>query len=263
MTRTDFTVACMANTRDRRRNLGLVAAAGLALVAATAMPLVPASAAVAVPEDGTTVLHLTQTAQRQMKRDRVRAELRAEAVGSDPRHVEADINRLMAAALAQAKGVSGIAVETSGYSVYEENQTNAPSRWRGSQGLMLEGGDVGAILALVGDLQAKGLAMSGLGFELSPAAAREAEDELTSEALKRLRERAEKVAGDLQLSVVRLSDIRVGNAVGERPPPRPMMRSLAMSAPAAPPPVAEGGDATVDVTVQADIVLAPKDHRRP
>ena len=143
---------------------------------------------------GLTVLHLTQTAERQMKRDRLLVQLRAEATGSDAKKVQADINRVMAAALEKAKSVAGVKVESSGYSVFEEHDGNLSSRWHGSQGLRLSGGDFAAVLGVAGDLQGMGLAMSGLSYELSPEAARTAEDELTSEALTRLRSRAERVA---------------------------------------------------------------------
>src|SRR5262249_14185582 len=146
-----------------------------------------------------TVLHLTQTAERAVRRDRLRAQLRAEATANDARKLQADINRMMATALERAKALPGIKVETSGYAVYEERQTNQPSRWHGTQDMSLIGADFAQVLGLVGDLQTSGLAMSNLSFELAPETARGIEDELTSEALMRLRQRAERVAGDLQL----------------------------------------------------------------
>ena len=78
------------------------------------------------PDAGLTVLHLTQTAERTIHRDRLRAQLRVEATGSDARRVQADINRAMTTAFEHSKAVAGIKIETSGYSVYEERQTNAP-----------------------------------------------------------------------------------------------------------------------------------------
>jgi uncharacterized protein YggE len=105
------------------------------------------------------------------------------------------------------------------------------------------------------------LAVSSLAFELSPEAARGAQDDLTSEALKRLSDRAERIAADLRLNVVRYRDVRIGNVSGERPIP---IRAMAMAAAApAPPPVAEAGDTTVQVSVDADIVLGPGDDKGP
>lgn len=210
-----------------------------------------------------TVLHLAQTAERAIPRDRLRVQLRAEATGSDARRVQADINRAMNTALEHAKATAGIKVESSGYSVYEDRQTNAPTRWHGTQGLTLVGSDFAAVLGLAGDLQGQGLAMSGLNFELAPETAHAAEDELTSEALQRLRRRAERVAADLQLTVVRLSNVRVGNVSGERPPVPFMGKAMGANAAPMPPPAAEAGDATVQVSVDADVLLGPSDHSRP
>src|SRR5215472_12840560 len=177
--------------RGRWMRSGRILGRGPILAIAAAL-LLPLSVAAADDNDkekdqGLTLLHLTQTAERQMKRDRLVVQLRAEATASDAKKVQADINRVMTAALEKAKSAAGVKVESSGYSVYEENDGNLASRWRGSQGLRLSGGDFTAVLGVAGDLQGMGLAMSGLSYELSPEAARTAEDELTSEALTRLR----------------------------------------------------------------------------
>ena len=252
----------MRKIADRDRRFGIV----LPLLGAAVGLGLPLPSGAAEPADnGMTVLHLTQTAERAIHRDRLRAQLRVEATGSDAKRVQADINKTMTAALDHAKSVAGIKVETTGYSVYEERLTDNSSRWHGNQGLMLVGGDFAAVLALAGDLQGQGLAMSGLGFELAPETARAAEDDLTSEALTQLRQRSERIANDLQLKLVRLKDVKVGNVLGEQPP-MPRMRAVAMSAAgssASPPPAAEAGDATVQVTVDADILLGAPGAKSP
>jgi uncharacterized protein len=242
----------------RGRTLGatltVIAAALSAPPAAAAAPPPP-------PDDGMTVLHLTESADRAIRRDRLRVQLRVETTAGNAKQVQADINRRMASALAKVKAVAGVKPETGSYSVYEERQQNVPSRWRGSQSLSLIDQDFAELLALVGDLQNDGLAVASLAFELSPEAARVAQDELTNEALNRLRDRAERIAMELHLSFQRYRDIRIGNVGGDRPVP---MRAMAMAAAApAPPPVGEAGDAMVQVSVDADVVLAPDDSKGP
>ena len=65
---------------------------------------------------------------------------------------------------------------------------------------------------------------------------------------------------------MRLKDVKVGNVLGEQPP-MPRMRAVAMSAAgsnaSAPPPAAEAGDATVQVTVDADILLGAPGAKSP
>jgi predicted secreted protein len=237
------------------------------LLALAGMLVMPATTSCLAADDesdaGVTKLHLVQSAERMVRRDRIRAQLRVESVGSDARQVQAEINKRMTAALDQARAVQGIKLETGGYSVYEERQTSLASRWHGSQGLSLSGDDFGAVLGLAGSLQNAGLAMSGLSFELAPETARGVEDELTTEALARLRQRAERIAGDLQMTVDRLRDVRVGNVDGQQPRPQIVFEKSLASTSVVPPPVGEAGDATVRVSVEAEILLGPVDPHSP
>jgi uncharacterized protein YggE len=123
--------------------------------------------------------------------------------------------------------------------------------------LTLTAGKAEPLLALVGTLQQSGLLLSSLDYELTPEAARMAEDDLTSEALARLRRRADLVAQSLGLVVERIRDLRLGNAAGTQPVPRPFM-AAGIAQGAAPPPIAEPGEATVTVSVDADVQLGPK-----
>ena len=228
------------------------------LCAIAALTLLAAPAALAADisaPPGVTVIHLTERAERLMARDRLRAGLAVEVTGPVAQQVQAEINRRMEAALAKAKSVSTVKAETGGYSVYPERSSAKPTLWHGQQTLNLVSDAPADLLALMGDLQQQGLATQGLTFEVKEETLRKAEDGLTAEALAALRQRADKVAGDLGMSVQQIRDITVGNAEGGARPPFPMMRAAAA---AAPPPVAEPGDAQISVTVQAEIWLAPK-----
>ena len=203
------------------------------------------------PEQRVTVLHLSQTAERSVIRDLLRIELRVEETGTDARAVQAAINRRMAAALDRAHQVQGVRVETGSYTVGEERPPNGPTRWRGSQSVILTGKDADSMLKLAGALQSDGLSTSSLTYEVAPETVRGAEEDLTAEALAALDHRAASVADRMHLAVVRFRDVRVGNAeTGGRPVPR--FAAMAMAAP-----VAEPGEATVRVTIEAELVLAP------
>ncbi len=209
--------------------------------------LAPPASSAEAPGAAATLLHLSEAAERPVARDQLRAVLRVEAGDGDAARLEARINRRMAAALARAKGVAGITVFTSGYAVAQQHAKDQSPQWHGSAGLILTARDAPALLALAGELQQSGLLMSSLAYELTPEAARSAEDALTSEALARLRQRAERVAADLGLRVLRLRDLRVGTAGGA-----PVTRVFAAAAAA---PVAEPGAAEVSVSVEAEIEL--------
>jgi len=210
-------------------------------------------AAAQAPAPGNvTMLHLSETADRNVTNDRLRVDLAAEAINADAVKLQDDINRRMAAALARANAAPDVTAETSGYSLFQDHPNKGPALWHGSQSLTLIAKDFDRLLALVGTLQHEGLVMKGLTPMLSTEARRAAEDDLTQTALDRLQQRAARIATGLGTKVEALHDIRVGNAAP--PPPLPRM----MAAAGAVPPVAAPGEAQVSVTVFAEIALAPR-----
>ncbi len=227
-------------------------AIGAGLLLAIGSLLFAVSPMLAQPSDQqTTILHLSQTAERSVLRDLLRIELRVEEEGADPQAIQAAINRRMAAALDRAHQVQGVRVETGSYGVGEERPQSGPSRWRGTQSLILTSKDADAALKLAGALQSDGLLMSSLAYEASPETVRGAEEDLTAEALAALDRRTASIAENLHLSVLRYRDLHVGNAeTGGRPVPR--FAAAAMAAP-----VAEPGEATIRVTIEAELLLAP------
>ena len=226
----------------RARRAGFLLAIGFSACAAGATLAQPA-------DQQTTVLHLSQTAESSVLRDLLRIELRVEETGADPLAIQTAINRRMAAALDRAHQVQGVQVETGTYSVGEERLQNGPSRWRGTQSLILKSKAADAALKLAGMLQSDGLLMSSMAYQASPDTVRGAEEDLTDEALAALDRRAASVAGHMHLAVLRYRDLHVGNAETEgRPIPR--FAAAAMAAP-----VAEPGEATIRVTVEAELLL--------
>jgi uncharacterized protein len=222
----------------------------LILVMALATPV---WAQPAPPPPGGTTLTLSARAEKALPRDRLHADLRVEAAGSDPVQVQAEVNRRMATALAHAKAAAGVTVETAGYAVYaERDDKGIITRWQGSQTLHLASDDFAALLKLVGTLQGEGLVLSNLAAELSPAAAKAAQDALTDEALKEIRVRAARIAATLGTHVERYAELHVGNVATPPVPVRFMAAAGNM-----PTPVAAAGDATVTVTVDATVLLAP------
>jgi uncharacterized protein len=225
----------------RATSAGRLLAIGLFLCAAGAALAQPA-------EQQLTVLHLSQTAERSMLRDLLRIDLRVEETGADPLTIQSSINRRMATALDRAHQVQGVQVETGSYGVSEERPQSGPSRWRGSQSLILRSKAADAALKLAGALQSDGLLMSSMAYEASPEIVRGAEEDLTAEGLAALDRRAASIAGHMHLAVLRYRDLRVGNAETEgRPIPR--FAAAAMAAP-----VAEPGEATIRVTIEAGLL---------
>ncbi len=247
--------------------MATAASAGLrlSLLAVALLATGPVAAQTAAPpatEEGRTLLRLSEQADRLLTQDRLQVVLRAEGIDANAGKVQGQINQLMAAALERAKAVSAVKTSTGSYSVYQDRQPgqagNQPLRWHGSQSLTLMGADAAALLELAGDLQKAGLVMSGMTWQLAPETAKTIQDDLTGEALARLRQRADKIAGALGTTVERYKEIRVGNASGIEPPRFRMAMASAPAPSPASPPVSAAGEERVTVTVEADVLLKLK-----
>ena len=183
----------------------------------------------------------------------------APATGDDSARVQADLNRRMATALERARaaaGASRLRVETGGYWIQRERDAaSRETRWRAAQGLTIVGADAAAILALGAQLQQDGALASGLSWELSEESRRALEDEMTAEAIGRLRARAATVATALGGAVDRIARLSIGDTGGDRPPP--MLRAMAAprAAADAAPMASEPGTELVQVAVQAEIAV--------
>jgi len=232
-----------------------------AVAAAVTFAVLPGAGAQTLPPrpapSDQSVLHLSETAQRDVPRDLLRATLAAESTNVDAGKVQAEINQRMTAALARIKQVAGISVETGGYNVYRETPDKQPPRWHGSETLILTSKEFGALLTMTGALQQQGLVIQSLAPDLSREARQSVEDSLTDEALTRLRQRAERIAASAGVKLHGIHTLSVGNVNAPPPIIQPFMRVMAAAAAPAPPPVAEPGNATVSVTVSAEFALAP------
>jgi len=231
-----------------------IAAAGLLLTA-----LSTAGAQTAPPQpvaNEQNTLHLSETAQRDVPRDLLRATLAAEATDPDAGKVQADINQRMNAATLRIKQVAGVTLEPGGYNVYRETPDKQPPRWHGSQTVNLTSKDFAALLSLIGTLQQQGLVIQSLAPDISREARQSVEDALTDEALARLKQRADRIAATAGVKLQGIRTLTVGNVNAPPPIIRPMMRMAAAAPAQEQSPVAEPGNATFSVTATAEFALA-------
>jgi predicted secreted protein len=226
------------------------------------MLAVAVPAAAAEPEPSPTVLQLNQTAERMVPRDRLTINMRVEVAGTDRVRVQAELNRRMSAALDKVKVVRTVEVASGNYQTEERTPPGSgekplPPPWHAFQDLILIGRDFAALLNLAGQLQADGLTIGDMNFDVAPETLRAAQRSLTDDALSALTARAREIAETLRLKVARIVTLRVGNAtqpLGVRPM---MMQARALEA-TAPPPAAAAGNGTIALTVDAEIALVPE-----
>lgn len=218
-----------------------------------ALPSLPLALSARAQE---TKLRLSETGTARRIPDEIVAHLRAEARAANAAAAQEAVNRAMAAALERARGVSAVRATTGRAGAYRTERPNAAPEWVAQQALTLRAsGEPAPLLALVGQLQGQGLAISDLSWQLSDALARDARDEATREALRLVRARAELVARELGLRVSALREVALDVQEHARPMPRGAMAMAA--ARDAGPAVSAPEEISVAVTAGAELTLAP------
>ncbi|HEY0185310.1 MAG TPA: SIMPL domain-containing protein [Rhodopila sp.] len=224
-----------------------------ATIAAAIAAVLIASGAALAQGGPNTLLHLSAISAVQAAPDQLVADLVAQSTSASAAEAQRRVNALIAEGMQMAKGTSGVEARAIGYSVNPTDEKRAT--WTTQQTLELRGADGPALLDLAGRLQAKGLAMAALEWQLTPELRRKAHDEATAAALKELQARAAAAADSFGLHVDHWQEVRLD---GPMLRPRLAMPMQAMAAArAAPPPQATAAPEDVTAEVSADVVLRP------
>lgn len=206
---------------------------------------------------GQILLNISATETIEVEQDLLVANFRIERQGSDPAALQSEVNQIMADALAQAERVESVKVHTAQYYIHQHHRTRV---WNASQGLMIKGKDAQDLLDLAGELQADGLLMGGLNYQLSPERREEVRESLLEDVINKLQSRAERTGGALGKSNVEFIELNV-DAAGGNIRPVPMARSMVMGAAmdtmAESAPVAAPGTNHIAMTVSATALLSP------
>lgn len=200
-----------------------------------------------------TALTLSGTGTVHAAPDRLTATLFAEAGAASAAAAQEHVNALAGTAIDAAKAAGGITTVTEDYSA-EHNEGGKAPAWTARQTVRLTGADGAALLALVGQLQAKGLALSGLDWSLSSDRRRSLTRQAEAGALTDVRQRAEAAAKVLGLKIASIRSITLSDHGMPRPMPM-MMMARAASAPVAPGAPAEEQD--VSASASATFMLTP------
>ncbi|AJY14198.1 SIMPL domain-containing protein [Burkholderia dolosa] len=244
-------------TKKSALALSLVLAAAVPVALTLASPAAHAQAANPHFPEPAGVLSLSAQASADVPQDIIHITLFYEQQAKDPGSLTAALNQRADAALAQAKGVSGVTAHTGAFSVYPSTDRDGKiSAWRGRTEVVLESRDFAAASKLAGQLSNQ-MQIANVEFSLSPEAQRTAEQKLTTEAIKSFRARADEAAKAFGYSSYSIRDVNVGGGRNVQPYPRMMamaaapMDSAKMSAPIS----VEGGKATVSVTVNGSVQM--------
>lgn len=187
-------------------------------------------------------------ARREVSNDLMQAVMFTEEAGSDPAELAAAVNKRCAAAVARAKTVEGVKVESGNYRSWANYQKGKQDGWRTRSEMRLESRDFAALAKLIGSLQAADMQLAAMEFSISSALRSRIEDELTREALAAFQSRADMIRQSLKAQTHKIVTIHLDTQTPQSP--RPIMRVKAMTAMAdAAPPQAEAG--TSDILVSA------------
>lgn len=205
---------------------------------------------------GPPLLHLSETATIQLLPTLLVTDLVADATSRSSVAAQRQVNELMARAQAIAGRIPGV---TAVFADYETDFTAAgngvPAHWEASQTLALSGHAGETVLDLAGQLQALGLTIGSLGWQVSPDQADAAGRNARLAALAMLRAEAVQAAQTLGLAIAGYQSVDLSG--GPTPifgqaqsAPAPLMAAMA-------PPLASASSQDVTATVSADIVLSP------
>jgi predicted secreted protein len=248
--------------REKRMSRILTSLIITTLIAISAMPV---QAQVQDPilsmPDGQVILNISATQREEVEQDLLVATLSYTATDRDARNVQDEVNKAMSDAVAEAKKVETVKLNTGAYYVHEYTVPRTEERqWRGNQSLTLKSANADDLLKLAGKLQDMNLTMGGLSYMLAPETAANVQDNLMEAALKQLQERADRAAAALGKSSAELRDVNVmADNVPFRSAPRAnytTMEMMSMSKSVAAP-VAEAGETTISLTVSARALLKP------
>jgi uncharacterized protein len=233
-----------------------VLAVGVLAVVALAAAAIPAFAQDTLPRPAPagTELTLSGTGTVHAAPDRLTATLFAESAATTAATAQARVNAQVRQATDAANGAGGVTVVTDDYSVQHDDSARPPSPpWTARQTIRLTGADGTALLDLVGKLQARGLALSGLDWSLSPTHRLDLTRQAEAEALKDVSRRADSAANVLGLKIATLRSV----SLGDRSMPRPMPMAMMAARAAALPPAAPAEEQDVTATATATFILHP------
>lgn len=244
-------------TKKSALALSLALAAAVPVALTLASPAAHAQTASPHFPEPAGVLSLSSQASADVPQDIIHITLFYEQQAKDPGSLTSALNQRADAALAQAKGVSGVTAHTGAFSVYPSTDRDGKiSAWRGRTEVVLESRDFAAASKLAGQLSNQ-MQIANVEFSLSPDAQRTAEQKLTTEAIKSFRARADEAAKAFGYNSYSIRDVNVSGSRNVQPYPRMMamaaapMDSAKMSAPIS----VEGGKATVSVTVNGSVQM--------
>jgi predicted secreted protein len=225
----------------------------LGLVAASAALAQPAPVSVLAPPRD--VLHLQAEASIEVPRDWLVLHFAAQREGVDATAVQAELQRALDAALAEARRAAQpgrVEVATGQFALWPRvGPRGVTTGWQGRAELVVQGRDLEGIGRLAGRITT--MSVAGLSQRLSREAQQRVEAEVVARAVERFRAQAGEIARLFGHTGYTLREVTV-SVGGDGPRPPPMLRAEALAAAAEALPV-EPGRGAVTATVSGSVQM--------
>lgn len=212
-------------------------------------------------------INFTTHAEKEVANDVVMVDISIVRHGVDVPAMTKETNTDTAWAMNLAKQAKGVESKTTSFSTsggYTGDAT--PQTWDVSQTIHLESQDPQALSDLLGKLQEKAQ-IGNISHGISEGAMEAAKAEMTTNAMAKFREQAQKVAADMGYERYEVVTLSI-QAPDDNVQSAPMMKSRGdyQAAPAAAPepkfqdgnPVLDGGKEKLQISIQAEIELSGK-----
>jgi len=197
-------------------------------------------------------VHLQSQQNESVSNDTMHVTLSTYAEQRDPATLARQINGDMEWALAKAKQIKGVKINTGSYQTWPITNKKVTTGWRGQQSLELESRDSGSLARLVGELQGR-LQIKSMRFSISHEKRMAVENRLIGGALDAFKERARIVGENLQANGYRIVNINIGTS-GQAPPVI-YKASVALEMGARDAVAVAGGESDIRVTVNGTVEL--------
>lgn len=195
----------------------------IALLVLSASSLLPTVPAVAGEPDMLNRVEFHVQIQREVPNDVARAVLVVERENIDPAMLAREVNTVMSGALAIARDAKGVRVSTGNYQTWPVQKDQRILRWRATQEMIVESSDSAALHSLLGALQQQQMLLRSLNYQVSDSRMAALEAELTAEALRAFRERAEVIRESLEAAGYDIVQLRIDHSSGA---PQKIMRAM-------------------------------------
>ena len=231
---------------------------GVAAALIAGASLVPAAMAGAAgnEEPGPPELELQASATGFATHDEMVVHLNADQSGTEVGPLNDRVLEALRKALDATRGVAGVKARLGSVNTMPVHDKEGQRvSWRVVGTVVLEGTDLKATGDLAGRLS-QDLQLASVQYRLTPARRAEAENKLIDEAAAAFRVRAERATRALGFKAFELKNVNVQTSTSGPRPPMPMMMRASMARDMAAESVpADGGDATIDVTMIGTVRL--------